>query len=140
MLQRMHNPFVRQEFRWDEDNAFVERLGILDTITSQVVEEDAQTLSGKRPASYVRVEERSGLTAELAAMMQSQFIFVLLKQMGFVLPPYHEGVVFFDLPGELSEQYAHLVSEGKAIIRQPGGKDALSSYLQSTLTYAVALW
>jgi hypothetical protein len=80
------------------------------------------------------------LTAELAAMMQSQFIFILLRQMGFVLPPYHEGVVFFSLPPELAGEYARLVREGKAIIKQPGGNDALSSYLQSTLTYAMAPW
>lgn len=140
MLQRMDNVFVRQEFRWDEEKAFVERLGILDTITSQVVEEEAQAFSGKRNAAYVRVEERNGLTAELAAIMQSQFIFILLRQMGFLLPPYHEGVVFFDLPEGLAEQYARLVNEGKAIIKEPGGKDALSSYLQSTLTYALAPW
>ena len=29
---------------------------------------------------------------------------------------------------------------GKAIIKEPGGKDALSSYLQSTLTYPMAPW
>jgi hypothetical protein len=140
MLQRMDNVFVRQEFRWDEEKEFVERLGILDTITTHVVEESAQALSGKRSAAYVRVEERNGLTAELAAMMQSQFIFILLRQMGFHLPAYHERVVFFDLPGELAEQYARLVDQGKAIIKQPGGKDALSSYLQSTLTYCMAPW
>ncbi len=140
MLQRMDNVFVRQEFRWDEEKEFVERFGILDTITSQVVEEQAQAFSGKRNAAYVRVEERNGLTAELAAIMQSQFIFILLKQMGFRLPSYHEGVVFFDLPEGLAEQYARLVNEGKAIITEPGGKDALSSYLQSTLTYCMAPW
>jgi hypothetical protein len=140
MLQRMDNVFVRREFRWDEEKEFVERLGILDTITSQVVEEEAQAFSGKRNAAFVRVEERNGLTAELAAIMQSQFIFILLRQMGFLLPPYHEGVVFFDLPDGLAEQYARLVSEGKAIIKEPGGKDALSSYLQSTLTYCMAPW
>jgi hypothetical protein len=140
MLQRMDNVFVRREFRWDEEQEFVQRLGILDTITSQVVEETAQTFSGKRSAAYVRVEERNGLTAELAAIMQSQFIFILLKQMGFLLPPYHEGVVFFPLPEGLAEQYARLVNEGKAIIKEPGGKDALSSYLQSTLTYCMAPW
>jgi hypothetical protein len=140
MLQRMQNVFVRQEFRWDDEQAFVERLGILDTITSQVVEEEAQTFSGKRNATYVRVEERNGLTAELAAIMQSQFIFILLKQMGFLLPPYHEGVVFFNLPEGLDEQYAALVRKGKEIIKEPGVKDALSSYLQSTLTYCVAPW
>jgi hypothetical protein len=32
------------------------------------------------------------------------------------------------------------VQRGKAIIKEPGGKDALSSYLQSTLTYALAPW
>ena len=140
MLQRMDNVFVRREFRWDEEKEFVERLGILDTITSQVVEEEAQAFSGKRNAAFVRVEERNGLTAELAAIMQSQFIFILLRQMGFLLPPYHEGVVFFDLPDGLAEQYARLVNEGKAIIKEPGGKDALSSYLQSTLTYCMAPW
>jgi hypothetical protein len=140
MLQRMQNVFVRQEFRWDEEQAFVERLGILDTITSQVVEEEAQTFSGKRNATYVRVEERNGLTAELAAIMQSQFIFILLKQMGFLLPPYHERVVFFNLPDELKGEYGILVRKGKEIIKKPGGKDALSSYLQSTLTYCMAPW
>jgi hypothetical protein len=140
MLQRMDNVFVRQEFRWDEEKAFVERLGIIDTITSQVVEEEAQAFSGKRNAAYVRVEERNGLTAELAAIMQSQFLFILLRQMGFLLPNYQEGVVFFDLPAGLAEEYARLVQRGKAIIKEPGGKDALSSYLQSTLTYPMAPW
>jgi hypothetical protein len=140
LLQRMANPFVRAEFSWNEEKAFVERMGIIDTITSQVVEEEAQAFSGKRNTTSVRVEERNGLTAELAAIMQSQFIFILLKQMGFLLPPYHEGVVFFDLPADLAAQYARLVHEGKAIIKEPGGKDALSSYLQSTLTYAMAPW
>ena len=60
MLQRMQNVFVRREFRWDEESAFVERLGILDTITSQVIDDEAQTFRGKRATSTVRVEERSG--------------------------------------------------------------------------------
>lgn len=140
LLQRMANPFVRAEFAWNEEKEFVKRLGIIDTITSQVVEEDAQVLSGKAGATYVRVEERNGITAELAAIMQSQFIFVLLRQMGFLLPNYREGVVFFDLPAGLAGEYARLVQRGKAIITAPGGKDALSSYLQSTLTYPMAPW
>lgn len=139
LLQRMGNVFVRQEFAWTDEARFVERMGIIDTVTSQVVE-DAQTFSGKAAPVYTRVEERAGITAELAAVMQSQFIFVLLKQMGFLLPTYDEGVVFFSLPGGLAEEYARLVQEGKAIIKEPGGKDALSSYLQSTLTYAMAPW
>jgi hypothetical protein len=72
--------------------------------------------------------------------MQSQFLFILLRQMGFLLPNYQEGVVFFDLPAGLAEEYARLVQRGKAIIKEPGGKDALSSYLQSTLTYPMAPW
>lgn len=140
LLQRMANPFVRAAFAWKEEKEFVERLGIIDTITSQVVEEEAQAFSGKAGATYVRVEERNGITAELAAIMQSQFIFILLRQMGFLLPNYQEGVVFFDLPAGLAEEYARLVQRGKAIIKEPGGKDALSSYLQSTLTYPMAPW
>jgi hypothetical protein len=139
LLQRMGNVFVRQEFAWTDEARFVERMGIIDTITSQVVE-DAQAFSGKAAPVYTRVEERAGITAELAAVMQSQFIFVLLKQMGFLLPTYDEGVVFFSLPGGLAEEYARLVQQGKEIIKEPGGKDALSSYLQSTLTYAMAPW
>ncbi len=140
LLQRMANPFVRAAFAWKEEKEFVERLGIIDTITSQVVEEEAQAFSGKAGATYVRVEERNGITAELAAIMQSQFLFILLRQMGFLLPNYQEGVVFFDLPAGLAEEYARLVQRGKAIIKEPGGKDALSSYLQSTLTYPMAPW
>jgi hypothetical protein len=141
LLQRMGNVFVRREFAWKEEKAFIERLGIIDTITSQVVESaDAQTLRGKAHQVTVRAEERNGLTAELAAIMQSQFIFILLSQMGFLLPPYREGVVFFDLPADLAQAYATLVNEGKAITKEPGGKDALSSYLQSTLTYALSPW
>jgi hypothetical protein len=49
-------------------------------------------------------------------------------------------VVFFDLPADLAQAYATLVNEGKAITKEPGGKDALSSYLQSTLTYALSPW
>ncbi|MBP1466258.1 hypothetical protein EYB53_011130 [Candidatus Chloroploca sp. M-50] len=140
LLQRMANPFVRAAFAWKEEKEFVERLGIIDTITSQVVEEDAQAFSGKAGRVTVRVEERNGITAELAAIMQSQFLFILLRQMGFLLPDYHEGVVFFDLPAGLADAYATLVQRGKAIITAPGGNDALSSYLQATLTYPMAPW
>jgi len=140
LLQRMANPLVRSMFAWKEEREFVERLGIIDTITSQVVETDAQAFSGKRNAATVRVEERNGITAELAAIMQSQFLFILLRQMGFNLPNYREGVVCLDLPAGIAQAYARLVQHGKAIVKQPGGKDALSSYLQSTLTYPMAPW
>jgi len=136
----MANPLVRSMFAWKEEREFVERLGIIDTITSQVVETDAQAFSGKRNAATVRVEERNGITAELAAIMQSQFLFILLRQMGFNLPNYREGVVCLDLPAGIAQAYARLVQHGKAIVKQPGGKDALSSYLQSTLTYPMAPW
>ncbi len=140
LLQRMGNPFVRATFAWQDEQAFVRQLGISDTITSQVVTEAAQAFSGKAGAPSVRVAERNGITSTLAAIMQSQFLFVLLRQMGFLLPNYTEGVVFFDLPAGLAAEYARLVQHGKAILMEPGGKDALSSYLQSTLTYPLAPW
>jgi hypothetical protein len=98
----MANPFVWAMFAWKEEKEFVGRLGIIDTITSQVVEEEVQAFSGKAGAAFVQVEERNGITAELAAIMQSQFLFILLRQMGFLLLNYQEGVVFFDLPAGLA--------------------------------------
>lgn len=139
LLQRMNNPWVRREFAWNDEQAFVRRLGIIDTITTQVVDGEAQTFSGKKAAPVVRVEERNGVTTELAAIMQSQFIFVLLRQMGFHLPDYHETIELLDMPADLLVDYNQLVTKGKSIIAD-GGRDALSSYLQATLTYPMAPW
>jgi hypothetical protein len=138
LLQRMANPFVRADFGWTEEAAFVQRYGIVDTITTSVVEEEAQKLSGKRRAS-TRIEECNGITAELAAIMQSQFLFVLLSQMGFRLPKYEERVVSLALPPSLAYEYQRLATAGKEIIAK-GGRDALSAYLQATLTYPLSPW
>jgi hypothetical protein len=135
LLQRLGNRQVRAEFSWDNELDFIRRMGVLDTVQTDTFEEDAQVLRGKPAKTFVRVMERAGITAELAGIVQGQAVMILLKQMGFHLPSYHEGVVFLDMPGSLADAYAKLEQKGKEIIRAPGGKDALSSYLQATLTY-----
>lgn len=139
MLLRLGNVPVLTTYGWQGERQFVEEMGVIDTITRETVRADnAGHFSGK-PTTSTDIEERPGVTAGLAMILQNQGINVLLKHMGFKLVNYTEDLVTLDIPADLAYEYRRLETAGKAIIPFEG-HDALGSYLQSTLLYPYAPW
>ncbi len=140
LLQRLRSRTLSMYYDYNELTRFVEELGVVDYVTrTYTSESDAKAVSGKSKVINQKVE-KPGITARLAAIIQEIAVITLLKQMGFRLASYEEEVVALDLPGSILNEYKRLLSEGVAIIKEPGGKDALSSYLQAALSYCMAPW
>ncbi len=141
LMYRLGNPVIKSLFEWDQEIAFIERMGVMDTITKTRTEDTrAKVFSSKEQKPRVTKVERAGVTAELAEIIQSQAVTLLLKQMGFRMPKYSEGIQYLSVPPELAYDYNKMINKGKEIIKKPGGRDAMGSYLQTGLTYALMPW
>ncbi len=141
LLMRFGNPELKRLYSWSDELQFVRDLGVVDEITKTYTSEaEAKKMRGKAQKEIKQTVERAGITPRLASIIQQQAVIIRLEQMGFNLKGYDESVQFMELPYELRSEYSKLVAEGKAILREKGGRDALSSYLQACLTYCVAPW
>jgi hypothetical protein len=141
MLQRLRNPFLMHAYSWKDEGDFLRELGIIETIeTTTTKESDARKGSGRSDSVYKQEKERSGITAGLAQIIWSQAIIILLKQMGFKLPNYSERLTMLQLPKEVQQAYNELDSWGRDLVKEPGGKTVLSSWLQTCLVFPYAPW
>lgn len=139
LFLRLGNAPVMLEYGWDDEKRFVQENGIVADITREVQRlNDAGHFSGE-PRVETDQEELPGITANLGATVQNQAIQVLLKHMGFNLVDYREDAVFLSMPDNVSAAYRSLEQGGKAVVAF-GGHDALSSYLQATLSYPYQPW
>jgi hypothetical protein len=138
LLLRAGNIPVLRQWGWGNQAQFVSDVGITEEITRTSVSETTGHGSGKVSVS-TRTEERPGITAALAMILQNAGPTILLKHMGFNLVSYTEELITLDMPADLAVEYRRLEAAGKAIIPFDGA-DALGSYLQSTLLYPYAPW
>jgi hypothetical protein len=139
LFLRLGNVPVLQEYGWDDEKRFVQENGVVADITREVQRiNDAGHFSGE-PKVETDQQELPGITANLGAVVQNQAIQVLLKHMGFNLVDYIEDAVFLDMPDDIATAYRRLEDGGKKVIAF-GGHDALSSYLQATLSYPYQPW
>jgi hypothetical protein len=139
LLLRTGNMPVLQQWGWNNSAQFQRDVGIVDEITRESVSERDASKGNGRVSRTTRTEERPGITAGLAMILQNAGAQVLLKHVGFNLVQYTEDLVTLDMPDDLAWEYQRLEQAGKAIIPFEGS-DALGSYLQSTLLYPYAPW
>ena len=139
LLLRLGNTVIRDRWGWNNRSAFVRDVGVVDVMTKEITRsETAGHYDGKTRTS-TEVQERAGITADLITIVQNCTYTVLLKDMGFQLPDYREDVVLLNLPVDMQGPYRQIEDEGKAIIGN-GGYDALSAYLQATLSWPYQPW
>lgn len=140
LLLRLGNAPVLRAFGWGNEAEFIQQVGVIDTVTATITYRDEHTghYSGKT-STETKTQERPGITAALADILQNAGVSVLLKHMGFQLVDYREDVVALELPGSLATDYRRLEETAKQIVAW-GGNDALGAYLQATLLYPYAPW
>lgn len=139
LLLRMGNIPVIQAYGWNSKTRFIRECGVMDTITTQTFGTDAVgRLNGEVSEPSSREEERPGITARLAAIVQNCAAQVLLPHMGFKLPHYQEIPVWLDLDSRVEGSYGDADANGKRLIQKT--KRALGSYLQTTLLMPYAPW
>jgi hypothetical protein len=138
-LLRMGCVPVQDRYGWDDEQRFVEECGILMEIThtSQRVN-GAGHFSGE-PRIEVSLKQMPGMTALLGEIFCNVAAIVDLPDMGFHLPDYSEDAVILPMPDAVRPHYAALEDGGKQVISF-GGHDALSAYLQATLSYPYQPW
>ena len=140
LLLRLGNTPTLREYGWHNAERFVRDCGLMEDIVRHTTSDAAAgQASGKSTSTSTRTEERPGITARLAMILQNAGAGILLKHMGFNLVGYTEELVTLAMPSDVAFAYAQLASAGKAIIPFQGS-DALGSYLQSTLLYPYAPW
>ncbi len=139
MLLRMHVRPVLMEYGYGQETRFVKECGVVDEQVRTIQPKDTSGRYSGEPTSSPRTEERPGITAKLANIVQNCSTQVLLKHMGFKLVRYEEDLVVLDLDPMHKALYDTLVQKGKQIISY-GGNDALGSYVQSTLLYPYLPW
>jgi hypothetical protein len=130
---------VQDRYGWDDEQRFVEECGILMEIrhTSQRVTR-AGHFSGE-PQVDVSIRQMPGMTALLGELFCNVASIVDLPDMGFHLPDYSEDAVVLPMHPEVKANYHGLESGGREVIAW-GGHDALSAYLQATLSYPYQPW
>lgn len=130
---------VQDRYGWDDEQRFVEECGILMEIrhTSQRVTK-AGHFSGE-PQVDVSIRQMPGMTALLGELFCNVASIVDLPDMGFHLPDYSEDAVVLPMHPEVKANYHGLESGGREVIAW-GGHDALSAYLQATLSYPYQPW
>jgi hypothetical protein len=112
------------DYSWDEASRFSRELGVIEEIERERLEtRHAQTLRGNTQTTYTIVDEKPGITA-----------------MGYAMPPYDEQLVPLTMPPQVADAYAELEEEGRAIVREENGHDALGSYLHALLCWPLAPW
>jgi hypothetical protein len=143
LLQRLNSKPLRAQYSWDDEQEFVREMGIVETITTETIKASgpSRKISGRGEGDIKSVEkERAGITASLAQIIWAKAVVVLLKQMGFTLPKYTEDLKLLSLPTEVQQAYQRLESWGIDTVKQPGGRDCLSSWLQACLVFPYAPW
>ena len=143
LFQRLDSRPLRERFGWDDEKEFVREMGIIETITTQTTKSNtaSRKISGRGDDNVKTVEkERAGITASLAQMIWAKAVIVILKQMGFHLPDYHEDLHLLELPDDVHAAYKRLQSWGEETVKEPGGRDCLSSWLQACLVFPYAPW
>jgi len=139
LFLRLGNRPLLQQWGWNNSGQFIRDAGIIEEVTREIERTgDAGHYSGQKKV-VKDVRERAGITATLAGIVQNQAVQVLLKHMGFRLVDYHEDLVELEMPAAVAQHYRSLEQGAKAIIMD-GGYDALSAYLQATLTYPYQPW
>ncbi|WP_110519241.1 hypothetical protein [Herpetosiphon llansteffanensis] len=139
LLLRLGNTVIRDRWGWNNRSAFVRDVGVVDVMTKEITRAATAGHYDGQTRTSTEVQERAGITADLITIVQNCTYTVLLKDMGFQLPDYREDVVLLDLPTDMQPLYRRIEDEGKAIIGN-GGYDALSAYLQATLSWPYQPW
>jgi hypothetical protein len=130
---------VQDRYGWDDEQRFVEESGILMEVkhTSQRVNGSGH-FSGE-PKVEVSMRQMPGMTALLGELFCNMASIVDLPDMGFHLPDYSEDAVVLPMHPLVKQHYGALESGGREVIAW-GGHDALSAYLQATLSYPYQPW
>lgn len=139
LLLRLGNTVIRDRWGWNNRSAFVRDVGVVDVMQKEITRSATAGHYDGKTRTSTEVQERAGITADLITIVQNCTYTVLLKDMGFQLPDYREDVVLLKLPVDMQAQYREIEDEGKAIIGN-GGYDALSAYLQATLSWPYQPW
>jgi hypothetical protein len=129
------------DYAWDEVSRFSRELGVVEEIERERREtSEAQTLRGNAATTYTIVDERPGITAELASRLAASSICISLEAMGYQMPPYDEQLVPLTMPEPVAQCYVNLEAEGRAILQAEDGIDAMGSYLHALLCWPLAPW
>jgi hypothetical protein len=129
------------DYGWDEVSRFSRELGVIEEIERERRQtSEAQTLRGNTATTYTIVDERPGITAELASRLATSSVCIALEAMGYQMPPYDEQLVPLAMPERVGQSYTRLEAEGRAILQAEGGTDAMGSYLHALLCWPLAPW
>jgi hypothetical protein len=140
-LSKRLNLQAVDDYGWEEVSRFSRELGVIEEIERERLEtRHAQTLRGNTQTTYTIVDEKPGITAELASRLAASSVCISLEAMGYAMPPYDEQLVPLTMPPEVANAYAELEEEGRAILREEDGHDALGSYLHALLCWPLAPW
>jgi hypothetical protein len=129
------------DYAWDEVSRFSRELGVVEEIERERRQtSEAQILRGNAATTYTIVDERPGITAELASRLATSSICISLEAMGYQMPPYDEQLVPLTMPEPVAQCYVKLEAEGRAILQAEDGIDAMGSYLHALLCWPLAPW
>lgn len=129
------------DYGWEEVSRFSRELGVIEEIERERLEtRHAQTLRGNTQTTYTIVDEKPGITAELASRLAASSVCISLEAMGYAMPPYDEQLVPLTMPSQVAKAYAELEEAGRAILREEDAHDALGSYLHALLCWPLAPW
>lgn len=140
-LSKRLNLQAVNDYGWEEVSRFSRELGVIEEIERERLEtRHAQTLRGNTQTTYTIVDEKPGITAELASRLAASSVCISLEAMGYAMSPYDEQLVPLTMPPEVAKVYTELEREGRAILREEDGHDALGSYLHALLCWPLAPW
>jgi hypothetical protein len=73
---------VLRQWGWNNDARFRDEIGIVEEITRTTVHETTAGKGSGKATTTSRIEERPGITAGLATILQNAGASILLKNMG----------------------------------------------------------
>ncbi len=138
LIARIGIESLRSEgLEYADTKKWVERYGILETITVTPREWDNRMSRGGTPRTSIR--ERPGISPQLFGRhLLDRAVFIELADLALNLPPLHEEVRSVPMDPPLAAAYRRLESDLKAAVRDAlrrGSRGLLSTYLHTLLAY-----
>jgi len=138
LIARIGIESLRAEgLEYADTKQWIERYGVLETITVTPREWDNRMSRGGAPRTSVR--ERPGISPQLFGRhLLDRAVFIELADLALNLPPLHEEVRSIPMDPDLAAAYRRLEQDLKAAVRdalRKGSRGLLSTYLHTLLAY-----
>lgn len=136
------SPEFRQEFSWSDEQRWIDRYGIRETVTKRSKGEDGGEArywgkSSKR-REYETTRERPGLSPAALFHLIGNTVFISLPDVASNLPPYTETIRMIPMEATQAAAYRVFRQEMYQALKEAlvsGSKRLLGAYLQSLLGY-----